>query len=250
VVAASAVNFPPAQWAPLTASLHSALSQSVTLAVNVSAAITGFNSHTPGAYRVLLEHANTVLLPQAHALDSALQAALQKPATPAEWAALFAKVKTDFSDPADAFAKRVQAALLTHPIYPMKRWRALLSEALAVIYDRRDTDYATLASWHNKTIFLVSCGLLLIVFLAANLENETLFLLGASGGLLSRLSRSLYRQDVQTDYGASWTTLFLSPVVGALTGWGGVLLVVLAIKLQVLGPLFTSITWDNSFNIL
>jgi hypothetical protein len=89
----------------------------------------------------------------------------------------------------------------------------------------------------------------LIVALAAALGNEVLFLMGAAGGLFSRLSRNLYRQDVPTDYGASWTTLFLSPVVGALAGWSGVLLVALAVKLQALGPLFAVITWDNPFNV-
>jgi hypothetical protein len=52
------------------------------------------------------------------------------------------------------------------------------------------------------------------------------------------MSRSLNRKDVPTDYGASWTTLFLSPVAGALGAWTGILISALAAKLNILGPLF------------
>jgi len=71
-----------------------------------------------------------------------------------------------------------------------------------------------------------------------------LFLVGGTGGLLSRLSRSLDRKDVPTDYGASWTTLFLSPVVGALGAWAGILLIGLAHSLNVLGSALAA-NWNN-----
>jgi hypothetical protein len=51
-----------------------------------------------------------------------------------------------------------------------------------------------------------------------------------------RLSRSLDRKQAPTDYGASWTTLFLSPVAGALGAWVGILIAALAVKLQILAP--------------
>jgi hypothetical protein len=66
---------------------------------------------------------------------------------------------------------------------------------------------------------------------------------GAVGGLLSRLSRNLQRADVPTDYGASWATLYLSPVVGALTGWAESLLVVIGGKLDALGSAFDKVEW-------
>jgi len=68
--------------------------------------------------------------------------------------------------------------------------------------------------------------------------------LGATGGLLSRLTRTLFREDVPTDYGASWTSLFLSPVVGALMGWAGVLLVILGFKFNILGSAL-EVDWCN-----
>src|SRR5208283_1190086 len=49
--------------------------------------------------------------------------------------------------------------------------------------------------------------------------------------------------------GASWSTLFLSPVLGALSGWFGVLLIQFASDPQfglVGGPL-KMITWDNPY---
>ena len=53
---------------------------------------------------------------------------------------------------------------------------------------------------------------------------EVLLLAGAVGGVLSRLQRELVRRDVPSDYGLSWSVLFLSPVSGALSAWAGVLL--------------------------
>lgn len=119
------------------------------------------------------------------------------------------------------------------------RLRALLAEALSVNYDREDTSFADLLSWQNKAAWLVAIGLLLIVVLCGwDPVHSVFFLFGAVGGLLSRLSRSLDRKDVPTDYGASWTTLFLSPVAGALGAWSGVVVSELAVQLGVLGKIF------------
>lgn len=124
--------------------------------------------------------------------------------------------------------------------------KSLLSEGLGILYDRTDTNFAALISWQNKTVWLIGAALLLIVSLGATLQHEVFFLVGAAGGLLSRLSRSLNRADVPTDYGASWTTLFLSPVVGALAGWCGVLLLILASQLNVVGEAL-KVDWCNPY---
>jgi len=52
---------------------------------------------------------------------------------------------------------------------------------------------------------------------------------------------------VPLDYGASWTTLFLSPLFGALAGWLGVALIPFAAQeqLNLLGEGFRYIRWDN-----
>jgi hypothetical protein len=76
---------------------------------------------------------------------------------------------------------------------------------------------------------------------------EEVLLAGAVGGILSRLQRELQRRDVPTDYGLSWSVLFLSPVSGALSAWAGVLLlqtlqVFDVVNLEKLLPPGTSLT--------
>lgn len=139
---------------------------------------------------------------------------------------------------ADAIKDVLTPAPERQPVPSDDRQRALLSEALGIVYDNSDRRFNELMSWQNKAVWLVGCGLLFIVILAAASQQGVLLLAGAVGGLLSRLSRSLQRADVPTDYGASWTTLFLSPVVGAMAGWSGVLLVLLGVQLGVLGQMF------------
>jgi hypothetical protein len=92
---------------------------------------------------------------------------------------------------------------------PLDRWRALLAEALAALYEHGDRAYFELASWHSKMMWLVGSALLLIFALAATLQNAVLLLLGAVGGLLSRLARTVSSADTANDYGATWGALFL-----------------------------------------
>jgi hypothetical protein len=116
-----------------------------------------------------------------------------------------------------------------------ERLRALLAETLAVLYEHGDRAYFDLATWHSKMMWLVGSALLLIFALAMTLQNAILLLLGAVGGLLSRLARTVSSADTANDYGATWGALFLSPLSGALSAWGGVLLIVLGLKFNILG---------------
>lgn len=121
--------------------------------------------------------------------------------------------------------------------------RALLKEALRVIYGERDSYYARLVTWHNKTMWLLVVGLMLVVALA--LYHAPIFLLaGAVGGFLSRMFRVVRTDRVPTDYGAFWTSLFLSPLLGALAGWTGVLLVSALAQADLLGDAFRRIEFD------
>jgi hypothetical protein len=152
---------------------------------------------------------------------------------------------------ANALADRIHGALnppAGSPPAALSRCKALLGETLSIIYDHSDRDYTAFMSWQNKAVWLVGCSLLFILSLTAALQHGVLLLVGGVGGLLSRLSRSLQRADVPTDYGASWTTLFLSPVVGALMGWSGVLLVIIGVKLGVLGTAFNRVEWCNPWS--
>jgi hypothetical protein len=109
---------------------------------------------------------------------------------------------------------------------PEDALRAQLVEALTSRNDQLERSFAQLVGWQSKAFWLAGLGCGLVAMLAAVVGNPVLFIAGAAGGYLSRLSRALQRADVPTDYGASWTTLFLSPIVGALSGWFGILMIV------------------------
>jgi hypothetical protein len=147
--------------------------------------------------------------------------------------------------PSRALADEIHRERTSKPHVHFDRLKALLAEALAANYEREDNTFSDLVSWQNKTSWLVGCGLGLILLLTiAFPEHSVLLLVGGAGGLISRLSRSLDRKDVPTDYGASWTTLFLSPVAGSLGAWAGILLADLAVKANVLGSTF-AVDWTH-----
>lgn len=150
------------------------------------------------------------------------------------------KLRLSNDPPCLALANTIHTALTaTQPPTDESRLRALLAQALSTLGDRSDTSFADLVSWQNKASWLVGCGLFVLLILTIAIpQHSILLVVGAAGGLISRMSRSLNRKDVPTDYGASWTTLFLSPVSGALGAWAGILVSDLAAKLNVLGPLF------------
>jgi hypothetical protein len=130
--------------------------------------------------------------------------------------------------------------------------KALLGRALAILYGERDSGFAALMEWQNKASWLAFAALLLIGFLAASAGNAVLFLAGAAGGYTSRVMRAINRDGasvdfVPLDYGASWTTLYLSPLYGALAGWFGIALITLVSndELHLLGDAFQRIRWDE-----
>jgi hypothetical protein len=101
--------------------------------------------------------------------------------------------------------------------------RAILYNLLTELYDARDTKFTNLATQQNKVTWIVFVGLALMAALVSK-GYEDLLLAGAVGGVLSRLQRELKRRDVPSDYGLSWSVMFLSPVSGALSAWAGLLM--------------------------
>jgi hypothetical protein len=141
-------------------------------------------------------------------------------------------------------AARIKTALEVST--PPNDRKQLLVEALSFLYDHGDTDFSGLTSWQNKAFWLTLVGVLLILTLSVAHNHADLFVAGAAGGFLSRLMRQIKRADVPTDYGASWATLFLSPIAGALAGWFGVLIIMLLADPSVgilSGPL-RAINWN------
>jgi hypothetical protein len=119
--------------------------------------------------------------------------------------------------------------------------KSLAKHGQEFLFDERDSYFQGLASWQNRATWLVMVSLLTVVVLGLTHGNTALFVLGAVGGLLSRMRKALSRKEYAFDYGASWSTLFLAPVVGALTGWVGVLLVFVLTEAHLLGSVFETI---------
>ncbi len=205
---------------------------------------------TPPEHRALLGHA-AGLVTLAEATRAQLEAVRTNAgAVDADWRRCLVAYQQGYLAEAEDLRKRIERALDSSSVAPPERWRALASEANNLLYAVKDTEFAWTASWHKKTLWLVMMGLSLMCALAATLEHAVFLLLGALGGLLSRMQRMLGREKVAVDYGQSWVTLFLSPVVGALGGWTGMLLTALAVKLGVLGALFQDLNWEQSYNVL
>jgi hypothetical protein len=63
-----------------------------------------------------------------------------------------------------------------------------------------------------------------------------LLLAGAVGGILSRLTQALRPAASPAERGLSWMAMFLSPLVGALAGWAGCMLLLSAHELGLVIP--------------
>jgi hypothetical protein len=243
-----------ADMAALAKRLQAAFNQGQQSALDlaVDAALQAPPEGLPAEYRSLLGHTRDVLLKRAEQARAALEKATAPPTLldAAQWREALNDFSQLYLAEAELLRVRIEAALGATVVQPPGRWRALAGEANHHLYDVEDAEFAWTASWHKKTLWLVFLGLMLICALSATYYNTTLFLLGALGGLLSRLQRMLTRDTVPVDYGQSWVTLFLSPVVGALAGWGGVLLVAVAVDWGLLGELFRKVQWDQPHHVL
>ncbi len=126
--------------------------------------------------------------------------------------------------------------------------RHLLHEALLTLDSAENEDLDDTLNWHNKTVWLICLGILLLVALeGAKRGGGGLFAAGAVGGFLGRLMRAVKRIDQKLDSSAYWTNFFLSPLVGALAGWTGILLIELAFKLGIVGPAFSGVTFEAGY---
>jgi hypothetical protein len=103
--------------------------------------------------------------------------------------------------------------------------RITLQRVLTLVHGSHDSAYEEAADVYRKAVWLALIGALGIIALGATInEGHAFFLVGAVGGLMSRLTRVLSRRPRANDYGASWSTLILAPISGGLAGWLGVML--------------------------
>ena len=123
-----------------------------------------------------------------------------------------------------------------------KLYRSLLKEGMRVYYEYRDDYYELLADWQNRGVWLTYAALLCIVILAFTGANPSLLIAGGIGGLLSRLRSVIKDPSAPSEYGFSWTPLFLTPLVGVLTGWAGTIIFIVLVKMKVFSETLLSST--------
>jgi len=141
----------------------------------------------------------------------------------------------------------IKAAVTREIAAPVQRWRAILVEAREQINASFDNNYFEVCAWHNRLIWLVGCALLFIIALGlAFPANSILLLVGAVGGLLSRLQRTAKGGPVSPEAAtdSTWGSLFLSPLTGAFSAWGGILLIIVGLKFNLFGSAL-SLDWQN-----
>ena len=125
-------------------------------------------------------------------------------------------------------AAKTKRALIKTNITP-NCLKVLLQEISRARDEREISHFITMIGWHNKAMWMTTIALLLTTSLAFTVSspNPKLFLAGAIGGFLSRMMRMLKSSTNTTAAeGEAWVTLFISPLVGALAGWTGVLLII------------------------
>jgi len=129
--------------------------------------------------------------------------------------------------------------------------RRLLGQALGIVYQQRDENFTSLMEWQNKASWLIFVACIIIFLVGAIGGNFEILLAGAAGGLLSRLLRVVAKQPLPLDNGASWTTFFLSPLIGALAAWFGIALMLLLAnpEVRLLGGVFQIVQWVGPLTI-
>ncbi len=107
----------------------------------------------------------------------------------------------------------------------LRRLEEVTVEGRSLVFQLQDTRFEELADHQNKALYLIFTAVLILVGIGVLSESiMPVLVIGAAGGLLARLRKVMYRKATGFDYGVSWVGVFLAPLVGALTAWGGTLL--------------------------
>ena len=126
------------------------------------------------------------------------------------------------------------------------RDRNLLYEAMQVLQAEEEASESGMATRYNKTKWLVGGALLLLLLAGLGLGKPQFMLTGAVGGFLSRMGRAVQTDDDSPADDVRWPTHFLSPLLGALTGWSGLLVFQVLSTFHVLGDAFKDLSWDDA----
>lgn len=123
--------------------------------------------------------------------------------------------------------------------------RALSDQGLALLQAESNGRAADHLAFHRKTFWSMVTAFLITVSVAAAFGQTQLLLGGAMGAAVSRLLLLIRSRDVPRDFATLWTTLLLSPFVGALAAYGGVLLIATLRELDLLGDAASSFAWPQ-----
>lgn len=232
--------------APPTAAEALTLVKRVSEALRPPPAMVHRLAHThnlPPLWQQLIEHARDVTLPGAVARQHQLDALVAAP--PAIDSCLDALSQSiDQRRALQGLATRLATALSAAPLAPSERRIELAREAMAGHHHSHLSQYDMLLTWHRKSLWLGMATLLLVLLLALAAGNHLLFLMGAFGGLLSRIRLAVTNGGLGESRDLHWTSLLLSPLLGALAAWGGLLLISLAVHFGVLGTTFSPLVWE------
>jgi hypothetical protein len=139
---------------------------------------------------------------------------------------LHADARPADNEPPAVVSARMELALLT-------------TEALKLWLDNDDETLERNAEAQRRTLWMVNVGVPVIIVLGLYGPRVPL-LFGAFGGFLAPVIRARRNRLDPSDYRTSWEILMLGPVAGALSAYGGLLLMqFLADKdIGLLGPVF------------
>jgi len=153
-------------------------------------------------------------------------------------------LELDRVDPEAARALRGQFALATDDCGK----RLIIGHAHQLVHAQKEDLLAQEFEGQRVALWLSIVGLFGIVALGlASKEHQITLLMGAIGGFLAPLVRISTGQKA-----SSWGVMVLSPVGGALTAFGGLLLVRLLSdeKINVLGEVFRDNSWNHPSTVL
>lgn len=135
---------------------------------------------------------------------------------------------------APAAQVRVRSVALAH----------LVKEALAHVHARRDAQFAAIVDAKNKGMLLLLLSAASVLVVVGLFPAATpLLAVGGIAGVLARLRKAIRRTRIVFDFGLNWTVMFITPVVGALTGWFGVVLLWALQELDVGGAAFGDVSF-------
>jgi hypothetical protein len=127
-------------------------------------------------------------------------------------------------------------AKIAEPDTSFEELRPLVQEARAFVAAYQDEQFMITSDAKNKGLFLLMFAMLaLLPIVYFYPQTAVLFVAGGIGGMLARLRTAVSQNGPAFDFGLSWSVMFLTPIVGALTAWFGVLLVMATNQIGITG---------------